>query len=142
MAKSVWAVIVIVALVVIGGALYFTNKDSNNGYSSTTPNNSTDMNNKSNQQASTAPTATDKVSIKDMTFTPADITVKVGSMVTWTNNDSIAHTVTADVPGDGAPDSPSIEPGKTYTFEFSKAGTYTYHCSIHPNMTGKVTVTE
>jgi plastocyanin len=56
--------------------------------------------------------------------------------VTWTNNDSIGHTVTAD---DGSFNSP-VDPGKTFSFTFTKAGTYTYHCSIHPTMKATIVV--
>lgn len=77
------------------------------------------------------------VEIKNFAFNPASVSVAVGATVTWTNNDSIAHTVTAD---DGSFDSGPIDPGKTFTFTFTKAGTFSYHCSIHPNMTAQVTV--
>ena len=63
--------------------------------------------------------------------------VAVGTTVAWTNNDSIAHTSTADA---GQWNSGTINPGQTFRFTFSNAGTYTYHCTIHPNMVGTVTV--
>jgi plastocyanin len=78
-----------------------------------------------------------KVSIAGFAFSPANLEVKAGTEVTWTNDDSTQHTVTAD---DGAFSSPGIDPGKSYSFTFQKAGTYKYHCSIHPSMVGQVVV--
>jgi plastocyanin len=72
-----------------------------------------------------------------MAFTPANITVSVGTKITWNNNDNITHTVTAD---DNSFDSGNISGGSSYSRTFSVAGTYSYHCTIHPNMTGKVMV--
>ena len=77
------------------------------------------------------------VSIANFAFSPASITVKVGDSVTWTNNDSTTHTVTAD---DNSFSSGDLAPGATFSFTFPKAGTYAYHCSIHPSMTGTVVV--
>jgi plastocyanin len=79
--------------------------------------------------------AASAVSISNFAFDPADVTVKVGGTVTWTNNDSVAHTVTA-----AGFDSGSIAPGATYSHTFDTAGSIDYHCSVHPQMTGKVTV--
>jgi plastocyanin len=58
--------------------------------------------------------------------------------VTWTNLDGVAHTVTAD---DGSWGSGTLGQGATYSHVFTSPGTYTYHCAIHPFMTGTVTVT-
>jgi plastocyanin len=67
-------------------------------------------------------------------------TVEVGATVTWTNNDSIAHTVTAD---DNSFDSGPMQPGQTFSHTFSQAGTVPYHCSIHgaASMSGTIQVT-
>jgi plastocyanin len=72
-----------------------------------------------------------------MTFTPATITVTAGTTVTWKNNDNMTHTVTAN---DDSYDSGNIGSGSSFSKTFSIAGTYPYHCSIHPSMTGKVVV--
>ncbi|MGH9410633.1 MAG: plastocyanin/azurin family copper-binding protein [Vicinamibacterales bacterium] len=61
----------------------------------------------------------------------------MGSTVTWTNTDSIPHTTTAD---GGQWNSGVIQPGAQFNFTFSSAGTFAYHCSIHPNMVGTITV--
>jgi plastocyanin len=77
------------------------------------------------------------VTIKDFAFAPGSITVPAGSTVTWTNQDSASHTVTAD---DGSFDSKALATGATFSQAFPKAGTYTYHCSIHTSMTATVVV--
>jgi plastocyanin len=79
------------------------------------------------------------VSIVDFAFQPASIEVAAGSTVTWTNTGAAPHTVTAD---NGAFDSGQLKPGATFSQTFTTPGTYTYHCEIHPQMTGTVVVTE
>lgn len=91
-------------------------------------------------EETTAPANTTSVMIKDFAYSPASITVKVGDTVTWTNEDSMAHTVTADDGVANGPDSESLGKGDSYSFKFTKAGTYTYHCTPHPYMKGTVTV--
>ena len=89
-------------------------------------------------RSATAPSATTaSVSIANFSFTPAKLSISVGTTVIWTNNDSVTHTVTAD---GGAFDSNNLSPGNTFSFTFSKAGTYTYHCKIHPSMMGTILV--
>lgn len=68
-------------------------------------------------------------------FAPSPVTVAVGGSVTWTNNDNTAHTSTG-----GNWNSGSINPGGKFTAMFPTAGTFVYHCTIHPGMTGTVTV--
>ena len=79
----------------------------------------------------------DAVTIANFSFSPTPLTVNVGSTVTWTNQDSTAHTVTAD---DGSFQSSQIGGGGTFTQTFAKAGTFAYHCSIHPSMKATITV--
>jgi plastocyanin len=78
------------------------------------------------------------VTIQNFAFTPASITVTPGTTVTWTNKDNTAHTVTADS-GNG-PNSGQLQQGQTYSFTFQQAGTYAYHCTIHPEMKATVVV--
>jgi glucose dehydrogenase len=87
-----------------------------------------------------APTrATVQVTIQNFAFSPQTITVAPGTRVVWTQKDSTAHTVSSNT---GAwPDSGSLAQGKTFAHTFTKPGTYSYHCSIHPFMTAKVVVT-
>ena len=78
-----------------------------------------------------------QVVMENLAFDPASITIKAGESVTWTNNDSTTHTITAD---NGEFESSSIAAGSTFTFQFDNAGTYAYHCSIHPSMKATVVV--
>jgi plastocyanin len=77
------------------------------------------------------------VSIVNFSFQPATLTVAAGTTVTWTNNDSAGHTVTAD---DGSFKSDKLGSGTTFSQTFAKAGTYAYHCAIHSSMKGTITV--
>lgn len=77
------------------------------------------------------------VTAQDIAFQPASITVDVGDSVTWTNEDGVPHTVTAD---DGSFDEPLPQSGGVVTLTFSTPGTFTYYCKIHPNMHGTVVV--
>lgn len=83
------------------------------------------------------PVVADAVTIHNFAFGPQIVTVKPGVTVHWTNQDSEAHTVTSDA---GAFNSSVLQPGASFSFTFTKPGTYSYHCSIHPFMTGKVVV--
>ncbi|MGA7053397.1 MAG: cupredoxin family copper-binding protein [Mycobacterium sp.] len=84
------------------------------------------------------PVAGDQVSIDNFAFAPANLTVKAGSTVTWTNRDEEPHTVAAT---DGSFHSPGMGTGATFSHTFSTAGTFDYVCSIHPMMHGTVVVT-
>jgi plastocyanin len=77
------------------------------------------------------------VSIQDFSFDPGQITVPPGTTVTWTNEGPSPHTTTAD---DGSWDSGELQQGEDFSFTFDEPGTYTYHCSIHPDMTASVKV--
>ena len=77
------------------------------------------------------------VNIGDNFFDPPNAAVEPGSTITWTNNGDEPHTVTAD---DGSFDSGMLNPGDSYTVAFDGQGTLTYHCAIHPEMRGSVTV--
>ncbi len=92
-------------------------------------------------KATQAAVATNAVTIKNYMFSPMVIKVKVGSKVTWTNQDSVSHTVMADTVSRDAPASMDISHGQTYSFTFNKTGTYAYHCFPHPYMHGTVEVT-
>jgi plastocyanin len=70
-------------------------------------------------------------------FSPNPIVVKVGDSVTWVNNDSTVHTSIAN---GGAWASGNINPGGSFKTTMTAAGTFPYHCNIHPGMIGTVTV--
>lgn len=81
--------------------------------------------------------ATAAVTIDNFSFAPAQLTVSVGTTVTWTNRDDIPHTI---VSNDGVFKSKVRDTDETFSFTFDKAGTYSYFCSVHPKMTGKIVV--
>ncbi|MEO6236773.1 MAG: plastocyanin/azurin family copper-binding protein [Vicinamibacterales bacterium] len=70
-------------------------------------------------------------------FTSNPASVTVGATVTWTNNDTLTHTVTSD---SGAFDSGNLAPGAKFTFTFQTKGTFAYHCTPHPGMVASVVV--
>jgi plastocyanin len=85
-----------------------------------------------------SPVASTSMSIQGFAFHPSVITVPVGSKVTWSNLDLDDHTITAN---GGTFNSDDIASGQTFSFTFTKAGPYDYHCQIHPYMQGRVVVT-
>ena len=88
--------------------------------------------------AAAGATATVTVQIKDFKFSPQPVQAKVGDVVAWTNQDgSTPHSATMDTAGC---DTNTINGGATAMLVFSQAGTYTYHCSIHPTQMKDYTV--
>jgi plastocyanin len=79
------------------------------------------------------------VMIKDYAFSPKALTVTVGTTVTWTNMDSAPHTVTVSS-GPEKFDSGTLQKGDSFSFTFTRPGTYSYYCAVHPDMTAKVVV--
>jgi plastocyanin len=71
-------------------------------------------------------------------FSPTTTFVNVGGTVTWTNGSDAAHTVTSDSVSELG--SPTFNAGKSFSHTFAATGTFTYHCTIHTYMTGKVVV--
>ena len=77
------------------------------------------------------------VRISGFAFSPSTLTVKAGTTVTWTDDDAATHTVTDDA---GGFDSGDLGTGKSFSRLFGQAGTFHYHCAIHPSMIGTVIV--
>ncbi len=80
-----------------------------------------------------------KVDISNFEYDPDPVQVEAGGKVIWLNEDSVAHTATAD---DGSFDTGEIDEGKLKSETFKQPGTYTYHCEIHPQMHGTIEVVE
>jgi len=78
-----------------------------------------------------------EVKIDNFSFGPQTLTVPVGTTVTWTNRDDIPHTI---VSTNGVFKSKVRDTGESFSYTFTKAGAYTYFCSVHPKMTGKIVV--
>ena len=77
------------------------------------------------------------ISIKDGKFNPAAVNIAVNDSVEWTNDDNRDHRIVAD---DASFDSGKIKPGETFAFKFTKPGTFTYACALHPREKGKIVV--
>lgn len=131
----------VVVVVVVAAAVIMVSR--RNSASTNTPDTSMsqmDMSNKADTPA-TKPVSTSSVTIKNFAFSPANITVKKGTTVTWVNQDSTAHTVTEN-DGQTGPDSDTMANGQSYSFTFNTVGTFKYHCTFHAEMLGQVTVTD
>jgi plastocyanin len=87
--------------------------------------------------ANDQPSVANAVKIDNFVFGPQTVTVPVGATVTWTNSDDIPHTA---VSTDGVFKSKVMDTDEKFSYTFTKAGTYSYYCSIHPKMTGQVVV--
>ena len=154
-------IVLVIAVLIVGGAAYGLTRNKKSDNNSNSSNSNTSQNSSPNpsptssnsaskestnsssnsNNSSSSSQSTNAVSINNFAFSPKDITVKKGTTVTWTNNDSVTHTV-QETDGKSGPKSNDLARGETYTYTFIAAGTYAYHCSIHPDMTGTVTVTE
>ena len=88
-------------------------------------------------KAHAADTNSAQVKIDNFSFAPETLTVKAGTPITWTNGDDIPHTVVSE---DQSFKSKVLDSEDKFTFAPSKPGTYSYYCSLHPKMTGKVVV--
>lgn len=119
-------IILIIILVVIVGAVYFLQQPK------------TAQNNQPNQplnnSVSTGSEALN-ITIQNFLFNPAELSIKKGDTVTWTNQDSMAHKIS----GNGF-QSDALNKGQSFSFTFNTAGTFDYICSIHPSMKGKIIV--
>ena len=90
------------------------------------------------QEGGAAPTGrVVKAGMRNLAFVPARIEIDAGTTVEWTNNDPLAHTVTA---ADRSFDSGMIQSGQTWRYTFTRPGTYDYTCTPHPFMKGVVVV--
>jgi plastocyanin len=84
-----------------------------------------------------SPLSTNSVTMSNFTFSPATLTVAAGTVVIWTNQDSVTHTVQSDT---GVFESGNIAPNATFQYKFDTPGSFGYHCSPHPFMKGTIVV--
>ena len=142
--KKFLPIIVIVIIVALGASLFALNnsddqKTESQGSGQTTQASDSDSSNNSDDQDKAV--ATEEVEIEDFAFSPARITVKKGTTVTWTNKDDVEHNVAFD-DGGGAEDAKLIGKNESVSFTFNKTGEFAYHCSPHPYMKATVVVTD
>lgn len=135
--KKVTIMIIAVAVLAIAALLIATSGQKDK---SSVTISSTDSSTAKSQTTTKDAVAATAVTIDNYDFGPKVIKVKVGDTVTWTNNDSVKHSIVADQASDTAPNGDLFGKGETYKFTFTKAGTYNYHCMPHPYMKGTVIV--
>ena len=80
------------------------------------------------------------IEIKNFAFSPAILTIKTGTTVTWMNQDGAVHQIASDAGTPVAFTSDTLANGASYQFTFTQPGTYTYHCTVHPSMKGTIIV--
>lgn len=135
--------VVVAAAAIIGVVIATSNKDDTKSTDIGTSNSSSQDRSTDAKSADTSEAAsTASVEISNFAFSPATIKVKVGGTVTWTNRDSVGHTVTSseDDTNTMKLDSKLLQKGETFTATFTEPGTYKYHCTPHPHMMGTVIV--
>jgi plastocyanin len=136
MNKSFLAAVLVLVVIVGAVGMFFVrssrSSDTNNNPAMTNSQNAQSNADSKNEAKLTI------VDIKNMMFTPSQVTIEKGSTVKWVNNDDTAHTITADN-GKG-PNSQTVEPSKSYEFTFNEAGSFQYHCNFHAAMHGTVVV--
>lgn len=88
--------------------------------------------------AGTSPRCPETISIQDFAFNPSECWVDAGDTITFVNNDQAPHTATSD---DGSAfDTGTLQPGQSASVTFNTAGSFPYHCNIHPSMQALITV--
>lgn len=135
--------ILLIIVAVIG--IYFANRNIDQTTTTDTgvptTDSSTSPTSTSPNTIPTSPTIVDiNVDIRSFAYSPATLTIKKGTKVTWTNYDTAPHTVTS-VSG-GVLNSPRLTTGQSFSYTFANTGTVNYYCTIHPNMKAAVIVTE
>jgi amicyanin len=141
------AVVVVVAWLIMAANQPVTQTSNNSNGSNSTPNSTSDnvpLENQNNGNSG-GDSNTASVTIQNMSFTPAHITVKKGTTVTWTNQDDMEHNVVSDsnAPAGGPPQTADLlSKGEVFSFTYNTVGTFAYHCTPHPFMQGTVEVTE
>lgn len=127
-------VIIIPIIILLLGGLYLLNNtytsSSKNNNSNETPATTTD-------QQSADKSEDSAIEIKNFSFTPRTITVSMGTTITWTNQDSVEHSVVSD---NNTFQSDLLAKDTSFSFTFTEPGEYTYHCGPHPSMVGTVIV--
>lgn len=120
-------------IVIIGGGFIFLSKKSQAPGPMAQPQ-------QQNQKQPSALSTSGAITINNFAFSPSELNVKAGTKVTWNNNqESIPHQIVSDPSGEMFKSDP-LQTGQSYSFTFDKAGNYSYHCGIHPTMTGKIVV--
>lgn len=142
MKMNLWLVLAVIAVlaIAIGGIALLMQSGGNYPTTTTTtgiPTTTTTTITPTTTTTTSQP-QTYSVSIQNFAFSPSTLTIHVGDTVIWTNSDSVSHSVRSD--SGSEINSALLGNGQTYSHTFAQAGTYTYHCSVHPSMKGTVIV--
>lgn len=140
---------IILALIILGAVGYFAfykTPSYNQTPTSIIPNTSSENLNSNTSTSNPSNSASKPVSvpktwaitIMNFAFSPDMLTIKVGDSVTWTNQDSVTHQIISDSGAELSSD--PLAKNTEYSRTFNVAGTYTYHCAIHPSMKGTIVV--
>ena len=132
------ALIAVVIVLLLGGGWYLLSNQSSRAPGDTTVPVASADDSESPGEAMVG--EGEKVAIASFKFAPATLTVKKGTTVIWTNEDSVAHTVTSDTGSELG--SELLGKGASYAYTFDTVGSFPYHCAPHPNMKATVTVIE
>jgi plastocyanin len=127
---------VLLAAVLLGAAACSSN-NSNSAAPSATPPPSTPAPAPASGATTTVTIPVGASGLTATAFAPNPVTIKAGDSINWVNNDNIAHTSTAN---NNAWNSGTIPAGGSFKTTFNTAGSFAYHCTIHPGMAGTVTV--
>lgn len=137
--KKTLLMILATLFIIIGGIIVFV-KMSNNDTNTT--NETNDNSSKSDiSESSEILVGSVSISIRNLAYSREKITIKKGSTITWTNEDSMAHTVTSTSSSDSF-DSGTLEKDQTFSKTFNSVGTFDYFCSFHSSMKAEVVVVE
>jgi len=130
--------VLVAAVLLAAAACSSNNSNSSPAPSSTTGTTTTGTTGTSSGATTTVSIPVGAQGLTTTAFAPNPVSIKVGDSINWVNNDSIAHTATAN---NGTTfNSGTIAPGGSFKATFSAAGTFAYHCAFHPGMVGTVTV--
>lgn len=135
MKTSLLVGIIIIVLVLVGAGIYFLTIGSYNNPPNANP--QTNPPNANLVSPDTTP-STNSIEISGFAFNPSALTIKKGDRAVWTNKDPAPHTVISDSGNEISSNSLSKE--ETYSHTFASAGTFAYHCSIHPSMKATIIV--
>ncbi len=140
MGRSV-AIIALIIIVLIGLALVFARMPSTTPSPSATPMPTTPILSTSPSVTGqpTSKTTTENIAIKNFAFNPQSTTVNKNTTVVWTNQDNVPHQIVSDPNGEIFK-SEVLSQGQSFSFTFTKSGTFAYHCGIHTYMKGTVNV--
>jgi len=128
--KKIFSIIVFLLLLITSGCIF----NSNNTNVQTIPS-TPSVPTTPTVQTKTQTVKTYNINVQNFSFTPATLTIKKGSVVTWINNDSVPHTINSTIF-----DSDKLSKNQSFSYTFNNAGTFDYYCGLHPSMKGAIIV--